>query len=144
MNPVAYLEAAVIYCDDNLHRLAQFPSDSVDLIYLDPPFFSNRYYEVIWGDEAETRNPPHSPSTAPTPLFELTTNPTPSRPTSDTSTRPADATERERGSRARSTATTPTKAEYAMMSSLTSTPSIRPIRNDSGIPHRSQKPAWKF
>jgi DNA modification methylase len=28
----------------------------VDLIYLDPPFFSNRNYEVIWGDEAEKRS----------------------------------------------------------------------------------------
>lgn len=32
------------------------PSESVDLIYLDPPFFSNRVYEVIWGDEAEVRS----------------------------------------------------------------------------------------
>lgn len=32
------------------------PGDSVDLIYLDPPFFSNRTYEVIWGDEAEVRS----------------------------------------------------------------------------------------
>jgi len=49
-------ETEVIYCDDNLHRLALLPSDSVDLIYLDPPFFSNRHYEVIWGDEAEVRS----------------------------------------------------------------------------------------
>jgi DNA modification methylase len=28
----------------------------VDLIYLDPPFFSNKNYEVIWGDEAEVRS----------------------------------------------------------------------------------------
>ena len=46
----------VIYCGDNLARLATFPPDSVDLIYLDPPFFSNRHYEVIWGDEAEVRS----------------------------------------------------------------------------------------
>jgi DNA modification methylase len=26
------------------------------LIYIDPPFFSNRNYEVIWGDEAEVRS----------------------------------------------------------------------------------------
>src|SRR3954452_8997026 len=32
------------------------PDESVDLIYLDPPFFSNRFYEVIWGDEAEVRS----------------------------------------------------------------------------------------
>lgn len=56
MNPVSYLETGVIYCDDNLSRLSQFPENCVDLIYLDPPFFSNRNYEVIWGDEAEMRS----------------------------------------------------------------------------------------
>jgi DNA modification methylase len=56
MNPVAYLETAVLYCDDNLRRLTEFPADCVDLVYLDPPFFSNRNYEVIWGDEAEVRS----------------------------------------------------------------------------------------
>jgi DNA modification methylase len=50
------VETDVLYCDDNLSRLAQMPSESVDLIYLDPPFFSNRIYEVIWGDEAEVRS----------------------------------------------------------------------------------------
>lgn len=56
MAPVGYLETGVIYCDDNLQRLSQFPAESIDLIYLDPPFFSNRTYEVIWGDEAEVRS----------------------------------------------------------------------------------------
>jgi DNA modification methylase len=56
VNPVAYLESGVLFCDDNLHRLSEFPDDCVDLIYLDPPFFSNRTYEVIWGDEAEVRS----------------------------------------------------------------------------------------
>ncbi len=56
MNPVGYLETGVLYCDDNLQRLAQFPAECIDLIYLDPPFFSNRTYEVIWGDEAEVRS----------------------------------------------------------------------------------------
>ncbi len=56
MNPVAYLETGVLYCDDNLHRLSQFPAECIDLVYLDPPFFSNRQYEVIWGDEAEVRS----------------------------------------------------------------------------------------
>ncbi len=56
MTPVAYLETGVLYCDDNLHRLSQFPADCIDLIYLDPPFFSNKQYEVIWGDEAEVRS----------------------------------------------------------------------------------------
>lgn len=56
MSPVSYLETGVIYCDDNVRRLSEFPSDCVDLVYLDPPFFSNRNYEVIWGDEAEIRS----------------------------------------------------------------------------------------
>ena len=54
MTPVGFLETNVIYCDDNLHRLSQFPAECIDLIYLDPPFFSNRNYEVIWGDEADS------------------------------------------------------------------------------------------
>ena len=53
---VSYLETGVLYCEDNLRQLAQFPAECVDLIYLDPPFFSNRSYEVIWGDEAEVRS----------------------------------------------------------------------------------------
>lgn len=50
------LDTGVLYRDDNLHRLALLPDKSIDLIYLDPPFFSNRFYEVIWGDEAEVRS----------------------------------------------------------------------------------------
>lgn len=49
-------DTGVLYCDDNLARLARMPAESVDLVYLDPPFFSNRVYEVIWGDEAEVRS----------------------------------------------------------------------------------------
>ena len=41
---------------DNLEILKLIDSDTVDLIYLDPPFFSNRTYEVIWGDEGEVRS----------------------------------------------------------------------------------------
>ena len=41
---------------DNLDILKAMESESVDLIYLDPPFFSNRDYEVIWGDEGEVRS----------------------------------------------------------------------------------------
>ena len=29
-------------------------AESVDLIYLDPPFFSNRNYEVIWVDAGKS------------------------------------------------------------------------------------------
>ncbi|WP_328531306.1 DNA methyltransferase [Nocardioides sp. NBC_00368] len=50
------LETGVIYREDNLLALSRLPSDSVDLVYLDPPFFSNKNYEVIWGDEAEVRS----------------------------------------------------------------------------------------
>lgn len=53
MTPV---ETGVIYRQDNLEALRRLPDDSVDLIYLDPPFFSSRVYEVIWGDEAEVRS----------------------------------------------------------------------------------------
>lgn len=56
MAPVTYLETGVLYCAENLERLAELPDGCVDLIYLDPPFFSNRTYEVIWGDEAEVRS----------------------------------------------------------------------------------------
>ncbi len=41
---------------DCLEVLKRLESASVDLIYLDPPFFSNRNYEVIWGDEGEIRS----------------------------------------------------------------------------------------
>jgi site-specific DNA-methyltransferase (adenine-specific) len=41
---------------DNLAILKTLEADSVDLIYLDPPFFSNRNYEVIWGDTGEIRS----------------------------------------------------------------------------------------
>ncbi len=45
-----------LYCGDNLEILSTLEKDSVDLIYIDPPFFSNRNYEIIWGDEAEIRS----------------------------------------------------------------------------------------
>ncbi|MDR0784316.1 MAG: site-specific DNA-methyltransferase, partial [Treponema sp.] len=41
---------------DNLETLKKTPDECIDLIYLDPPFFSNRNYEVIWGDEGEIRS----------------------------------------------------------------------------------------
>jgi DNA modification methylase len=44
-----------LYHGDCLEILKGLPSESVDLIYLDPPFFSNRNYEVIWGDAGETQ-----------------------------------------------------------------------------------------
>jgi len=41
---------------DNLDIMKKMDSESVDLVYLDPPFFSNRNYEVIWGDAGEIRS----------------------------------------------------------------------------------------
>ena len=41
---------------DNLEIMKTLEKESVDLIYLDPPFFSNRNYEVIWGDAGEIRS----------------------------------------------------------------------------------------
>ena len=46
-----------LYCGDNIEVLEkEIEKESVDLIYIDPPFFSNRHYEVIWKDEAEVRS----------------------------------------------------------------------------------------
>jgi len=46
----------VIHCGDNLEIMRKMDDESIDLIYLDPPFFSNRNYEVIWGDDQETQS----------------------------------------------------------------------------------------
>jgi DNA modification methylase len=50
------LEVNKLLLGDNLEILKAFDSNSIDLIYLDPPFFSNRNYEVIWGDAGEVRS----------------------------------------------------------------------------------------
>ncbi|MBU4480851.1 site-specific DNA-methyltransferase, partial [Patescibacteria group bacterium] len=41
---------------DNLEVLRTLPSESIGLIYIDPPFFSGRNYNVIWGDTNEVRS----------------------------------------------------------------------------------------
>jgi 16S rRNA G966 N2-methylase RsmD len=45
--PSSLLDTRVIYCGDNLEQLAKLPDACVDLIYIDPPFNSNRNYEVF-------------------------------------------------------------------------------------------------
>lgn len=45
-----------LICGDNLEILSTMEKESVDIEYIDPPFFSNRNYEIIWGDEAEIRS----------------------------------------------------------------------------------------
>ncbi|MDE3091903.1 MAG: hypothetical protein KGJ80_21230, partial [Chloroflexota bacterium] len=39
-----------LFFGDNLHVMRQLPSESIDLFYIDPPFFSGRNYNVIFGD----------------------------------------------------------------------------------------------
>jgi len=44
-----------IFFGDNLHVLRALPSNCIDLIYIDPPFFSGRNYNQLWGDDNEIR-----------------------------------------------------------------------------------------
>jgi DNA modification methylase len=46
----------VIYCGDNLYWMSRLPDEFVDLCYIDPPFFSNKTYEVIFKDGEEIRS----------------------------------------------------------------------------------------
>jgi DNA modification methylase len=55
LKPSADIDTRVIYCGDNLDQLPHILTASVDLIYIDPPFNSNRNYEVFWGETKETR-----------------------------------------------------------------------------------------
>ena len=47
------LDTRVIFCGDNLDKLKDFPDASVDLIYIDPPFNTNRNNEIFWGETRE-------------------------------------------------------------------------------------------
>jgi site-specific DNA-methyltransferase (adenine-specific) len=53
--PSSLLDTRVIYCGDNLGQLRKLPDACIDLIYIDPPFNSNRNYEVFWGETKEKR-----------------------------------------------------------------------------------------
>lgn len=50
------LEPNKLFWGDNLHIMRSLPSESIDLIYIDPPFFSGRNYNVIFGDRNEVRS----------------------------------------------------------------------------------------
>ena len=52
----AELEPNKLFWGDNLHIMRSLPSESIDLIYIDPPFFSGRNYNVIFGDQNEVRS----------------------------------------------------------------------------------------
>ena len=59
--PSSLLDTRVVYCGDNLEQLAKLPDACVDLIYIDPPFNSNRNYDGgqsgsdFWGETKEKR-----------------------------------------------------------------------------------------
>lgn len=50
------LDTRVIYCGDNFEQLKKLPDRCIDLVYIDPPFNSNRNYEVFWGETKEKRS----------------------------------------------------------------------------------------
>lgn len=50
------LEPNRLFWGDNLHVMRQLPSESIDLVYIDPPFFSGKEYNVIFGDQNELRS----------------------------------------------------------------------------------------
>jgi site-specific DNA-methyltransferase (adenine-specific) len=51
------LATKVLYYGDNLDILRRYlPERCVDLVYLDPPFNSNRDYNVIFRDESGNAN----------------------------------------------------------------------------------------
>jgi site-specific DNA-methyltransferase (adenine-specific) len=54
--PSSLLDTRVIYCGDNLEQLRKLPDACIDLIYIDPPFNSNRTYEIFWGETKEKRS----------------------------------------------------------------------------------------
>ena len=47
------LEPNRLFWGENLHVMLQFPTESIDLISIDPPFFSGRQYHVIFGAQNE-------------------------------------------------------------------------------------------
>jgi site-specific DNA-methyltransferase (adenine-specific) len=53
--PSSLVDTRIIYCGDCLDQLQRLPEACVDLIYIDPPFNSNRNYEVFWGETKEKR-----------------------------------------------------------------------------------------
>jgi site-specific DNA-methyltransferase (adenine-specific) len=53
--PSSLVDTRVIYCGDNLDQLKKLPDACVDLIYIDPPFNSNRNYEIFWPETSEKR-----------------------------------------------------------------------------------------
>lgn len=60
---MAEIQTNVLYYGDNLEILRRYlPDASVDLIYFDPPFNSNRDYNVIFRDEYGNRSDAQLPA----------------------------------------------------------------------------------
>jgi len=53
--PSPLVDTRIIYCGDCLDQLRKLPDGCIDLICIDPPFNSNRNYEVFWGEPSEPR-----------------------------------------------------------------------------------------
>ncbi len=51
------LDQGVFRGDDDLRLLRSLPAECVDLVYLDPPFFSSWVHEGSWADGAEAYSP---------------------------------------------------------------------------------------
>jgi len=49
------MDTNVIYCGDCLIKLKDIPDESIDLIYIDPPFSSNRNYVAFWQEQEKRR-----------------------------------------------------------------------------------------
>jgi len=49
------IDTQIVYCGDCIDHLERLPDKCIDLIYIDPPFKSNRNYEVFWGETKEKR-----------------------------------------------------------------------------------------
>ena len=48
-----YLAGNALVCADNIDVLRELPSESVDLMYLDPPFQSDSNYVAVFGDKGQ-------------------------------------------------------------------------------------------
>ena len=45
-----------IVTGDCFDWLDKVPANSIDMCYIDPPFFSGKHYEIVWGNSWETRS----------------------------------------------------------------------------------------
>ena len=54
--PSSLVDTRIVYCGDCLEQLRKLPGACIDLAYIDPPFNSNRNYEVFWGETKEKRS----------------------------------------------------------------------------------------